>query len=66
MAAQRYEISLSVAKYLDKPACLHFMINLSIKLNFNSPKDQHKNSEKTKNDGKPPCKCLAACENTVS
>ena len=46
MAAQRYEISLSVEKYLDKPACLHFMINLSIKLNFNSLKDQHKNSKK--------------------
>ena len=28
--------SSSVEKYLDKPACLHFMIKLSIKLNFNS------------------------------
>ena len=48
MAAQRYEISLSVEKYLDKPASLHFMINLSLKRNFDWRKDQHKNSEKTK------------------
>ena len=48
MAAQKYKISLSVEKYLDKPACLHFMINVSIKLNFNSRKDQHKNFKKTK------------------